>query len=237
MGAAALALAFPALAGPPYITDDPEPTDLGHWEVFAYATGVHTAGDLAGEAGADINYGAAKDLQLNLVVPAVFDTAGGTAAGLGVLQAAAKYRFLHQDKTGWLPDVAIYPRLFIPTARGRFASTRPNLFLPVWGEKDLGPWSVFGGGGYQLNPGPDNRNFWFSGLAVTRDVTTRLNLGVEVYHQTREALDGKDFTGANLGVIYRVTDHWALMASGGPGLQNAANGGQWDFYFALQALY
>ncbi len=235
--AAALALAPPALAGPPYITDDPVPTDLGHWEIFAYATGAHTPGDTAGEAGVDMSYGAAKDLQLNLVVPAAFDFSSGAAGGLGVVQAAAKYRLVHQNRDGPTPDLAIYPRVFIPTARGRFASTRPNLFLPVWGQKDFGPWSVFGGGGWQLNPGPENRNFWFSGLAVTRDVGSRLNLGVELYHQTRQALEGKDFTGANLGVVYKVTDHWALMASGGPGLQNASDGGNWDFYLALQALY
>jgi hypothetical protein len=234
--AAALAWAAPALAGPPYVTDDPVPTDLGHWEVFAYASGVRTPGDTAGEAGVDMNYGAAKDLQLNLVVPAAFDISDGWAGGLGVVQAAAKYRLLHQDEDGIAPDLAIYPRVFIPTARGRFASTRPNLFLPVWGQKDFGPWSVFGGGGWRLNPGP-GKNFWFSGLAVTRDLSSRLNLGVEVYHQTREALEGQDFTGANLGVVYKLTDHWALMASGGHGLQNAASGGDWDFYLALQALY
>jgi len=236
--AAACAVAAPALAGPPYITDDPEPTDLGHWEVFAYASGVHAAGDTAGEGGVDINYGAAKELQLNLVVPEAYDKAAdATSAGMGVVQVAAKYRFAHQDKDGLMPDLAIYPRLFIPTASRRFASTRPNVFLPVWAQKDSGPWSVFGGGGWQYNPGPDNRNFWFSGLTVARDITERFNLGAEVYHQTADTRDGKHFTGANLGVIYKVTDHWALMASGGPGLQNAAEGGRWDFYLALQALY
>jgi hypothetical protein len=26
----------PAFAGPPFITDDPEPVDLGHWEVYGF---------------------------------------------------------------------------------------------------------------------------------------------------------------------------------------------------------
>lgn len=233
----AAALATPALAGPPYVTDDPVTTELGHWEVFAYASGVRTPGDTAGEAGLDVNYGAAKDLQLNLVVPAAYDLSDGATGGLGVVQAAAKYRILHQNPQGLAPELAIYPRVFIPTARGRFAATRPDLFLPAWGQKDFGPWSVFGGGGYRLNPGPGNRGVWLSGLAATRDLGSRLNLGLEVYHQTRAALDDKAFTGANLGVVYKVARHWALMASAGPGLQNAASGGSWDFYLALQALY
>ena len=30
---AAMSLAGAAQAGPPFLTDDPEPVDLGHWEV------------------------------------------------------------------------------------------------------------------------------------------------------------------------------------------------------------
>src|SRR5438270_5724696 len=32
-------LAFPAAAGPPYLTDDPVPTDLGRWEIYGFASG------------------------------------------------------------------------------------------------------------------------------------------------------------------------------------------------------
>ena len=34
--------AVPARAGPPYLTDDPDPTDLGHWEIYAFTTGEHS---------------------------------------------------------------------------------------------------------------------------------------------------------------------------------------------------
>ena len=61
-----------AWAGPPYVTDDPQPTDVGHWEIYAFATGAEASGDLAGEAGLDINYGAANDLQVTSVIPASF---------------------------------------------------------------------------------------------------------------------------------------------------------------------
>ena len=29
-----LAAATPAWAGPPFLTDDPEPTETGHWEIY-----------------------------------------------------------------------------------------------------------------------------------------------------------------------------------------------------------
>ncbi len=233
---AALSLAAPALAGPPYVTDDPQPTEQGHWEIYAYVGGAHAPGETAGEGGLDLNYGGAKDLQLTVVIPAAFSTAGADPIGMGVIEAAAKYKILHQDEHGWMPDLAVFPRLFIPTASSQFAATRPNLLLPVWAEKDFGPWSVFGGGGYQLNPGSANRNFWVSGLVVTRQVNERLNLGAEVFHQTPETIEGKPLTGINVGVIYKVADHWALLASGGPGIQNRDQG-QYDFYLSLQLTY
>lgn len=237
--AAIMALvASPALAGPPYVTDDPQPTETGHWEIYNFATGRHVAGSTSGSAGIDLNYGGAKDLQLTLVLPLAYERAGGeTDVGMGVVEAAAKYKFLHQKEGSWTPDVAVFPRLFIPTAPARFASRRANLLLPIWAQKDFKEWSVFGGGGYQLNPGGANRDFWTSGLAVTRQFTDRLNLGAEVFHRTRDVADGRDFTGMNLGMVLKLTDHWSLLASGGPGLQNARTEGRYQFYVSLKADY
>ena len=155
---------------------------------------------------------------------------------MGVVEAAAKYRLVHQAKEGWTPDIAVFPRLFVPTAPARFASRRLNVLLPVWAQKDFGPWSVFGGGGYQLNPGPTNRNFWTGGLTVTRAMSDRLTLGAEIFHHTRDAREAKAFTCANLGVIYKLSERWAVLASGGPGLQNARDEGRYDFYLSLEAM-
>ena len=32
-------VAAPAVAGPPYLTDDPVPTDTSHWEIYAFTGG------------------------------------------------------------------------------------------------------------------------------------------------------------------------------------------------------
>lgn len=236
--ALALAGAAPAWAGPPYVTDDPEPTDRGHWEIYGFANGVHTSdaagAATAGESGLDLNYGAAKDLQLTVVVPAAYDR---SAVGMGVVELAAKYKILHEREGSWTPGVAVFPRVFVPTAKSRFASTHPNLLLPVWIGKTLGGWSLFGGGGYQLNPGRGNRDFWTGGMALTRDLNDRLSLGAEVYHHTRDADDALAFTGVNLGVTYRLGEHWSLLGAGGPGVQNASREGRYDFYLALKADY
>ncbi|MBU6296994.1 MAG: hypothetical protein KGJ79_03460 [Alphaproteobacteria bacterium] len=38
----------PAFAGPPFITDDPEPVDLHHWEVYAFSAATQVKGDFGG---------------------------------------------------------------------------------------------------------------------------------------------------------------------------------------------
>ena len=65
-------LARPALAGPPYISDDPEPTDYGHFEIYGFTTGTATRDNTTGQAGIDFNYGALPDLQVTVVLPMGF---------------------------------------------------------------------------------------------------------------------------------------------------------------------
>jgi len=233
--AISLGAAAPALAGPPYVTDDPEPTDPGRWEIYNFVDGDHTPGVTSGEAGFDINYGAAKDVQLTLVLPAAYVDAGAFDVGGGQIEAAAKFKLLHQDGFGL--DLAVFPRAFIPTSGGQFGPDHVNLLLPVWAGKDFGQWQVFGGGGYQINPGPGQRSFWTGGLAATRDISKQLNLGAEVYARTADALDGRSFIGANFGAAWRLTRRWSLMAAGGPGIGNARTEGRYDFYIALKADY
>jgi len=108
--AALSALSRLSMAGPPYVTDDPEPTDYQHYENYLFGSGTSTRDGTAGAAGADFNYGAAPDLQLTAVLPLVFSRPVGrtTTTGLGRIELAAKYRLLHQKDVGW--DVAVFPR-------------------------------------------------------------------------------------------------------------------------------
>ena len=232
-----LGVSTPLWAGPPYVTDDPEPTDTGHWENYAFVSGIHTPGDTDGEAGLDLNYGAAKDLQLTLVVPLGYSRGlAGNRMGVSDVEMSAKYRFIHQTENGLIPDIALFPSLGVPTGARDFGTGHVSLFLPLWAQKDFGPWSTFAGGGYEFNPGLGNRDFTLVGWAVTRNIGDALNLGVEIYHQTAESSDSAATTVLALGVIYKLTAHWALMASGGPGLQNTREAGRAAFYVSVQQL-
>lgn len=216
VGAFLVAAASPAWAGPPYQTDDPEPTDLGHWEIYNFATVDGRYGDVDGEAGFDLNYGAAKGLQLTATVPLAFSHShdSGWRVGTGDVELAAKYRFLDDDKSGW--QAAIFPRAILPTSAKDLGGNRARLLLPLWVQKDLGPTSVFGGGGYEINPGPDNRNFWQAGIALTHDFSKTLSLGAEVSWQSADTRDDRNSTGVNVGLIQKLGGPYSLLLAGGP---------------------
>jgi hypothetical protein len=235
LAAVLFAAPAPALAGPPYVSDDPEPTDYRHWEIYVFATGGGRQGETAADAGVDLNYGAARDLQLTAVLPLSYDRAAGTTrVGAGDVELAAKYKFLHQKKGGLMPDVALFPRVFLPTAGSGLGSKRVQLFLPLWAQKDVGRWALFGGGGYQINPGPGNRGYWLTGLGLTRAVTNKLTLGAEIYHHGPDAADGKAFTGVNAGLSYKIRGPYSFLLSVGPGLQHRREEGRYAVYTALK---
>ncbi|HEY5047496.1 MAG TPA: transporter, partial [Rhizomicrobium sp.] len=226
-----------AAAGPPYISDDPEPTDYQHFEIYAYTDGTTTRDGAAGEAGIDFNYGAAPDLQLTAVMPLGYESpaAAQTTAGLGNIALAAKYRFLHQSDFGF--DVAVFPRLFLPSDWPYAGTRHTSFFLPVWIEKDWGDWSMFGGGGCELNRGENSQNFCQAGWVLARKILPDLQLGAELFHQTADTRGGGATTGIGAGFIYDINENYHLMAYLGPGIQNAAANDQNAWYAAIQFTF
>jgi hypothetical protein len=238
LAAALIVTTSPAFAGPPYVTDDPQPTDEGHYEVYAFTGGTSTIDGTDGQAGIDFNYGGAENLQLTAVVPFAFAKQRGLPAvtGFGDLELAAKYKFLNQETFGL--DVSIFPRLFLPTnTNPALGSKHPALFIPVFAEKDWGDWSIFGGGGCTLNRGGDSRDFCQMGIVVARRVIPALQLGIELYHQTPDQRGGVQSSGVGFGAIYDLNEHYHLMASAGPGIQNADLSNQTTWYAALLFTY
>ena len=232
---AILLSATPAFAGPPFVTDDPEPTDFGHWEIYSFVAGSHIASGTEGEAGLDINYGVATDVQITAEMPVDFASHEGVKPG--DLAVAVKYRFVRQAEGSLAPDIAFFPGIVTPTTSHPIGMDRVNVVLPVWAQKDLGPWSFFGGASYDIHPGLANRNFWLSGFGVSRAINDHLSFGGEIYRQTADARNTEAFAGLNLGVIYKMTNHWSVLASAGPGIENPRQGGKYDFYFSLEASY
>lgn len=224
-GALALALPTSALAGPPYVTDDPEPTDPGHWEIYNFASGSHDEDGASLDTGVDLNYGAARDLQLTATLPLHRET--GQPLDVGNVELAIKYKLLHQHEGTASLDLSVFPRVFLPTGRGE---QRAQLLLPVWAQRDFGKWSLFAGGGYTLNPGAGNRDYWQQGFAVTRDVRPGFQLGLEYYGQGRTSVDDRPVHGLNLGTIIHIHGPFSLLGSFGQVLSRK----QTIFYTALK---
>lgn len=226
----AFVVAVPAVAGPPFITDDPEPTDTGHWEIYAFGEGQGEGASMDGDAGLDLNYGAVRDVQLTATLPTNFEHERGSGwrGGTGNLELAVKYRFLHDEKSG--VSMAIFPRVFLPTSSLN-SGERTQLLLPVWTQKDLGSTSLFGGGGYEINPGPGNRDFWQEGAAVTHDFTHGFIGGVEIAHQGPDVDGGTSETDLGAGLIVHVSGIASFLASAGPSWADHRTG--YHFYAAL----
>jgi len=61
----------PALAGPPFLTDDPEPVDYRHWEVYLAASHERTKFErTATLPQVEVNYGLVSDVQVHCIAPA-----------------------------------------------------------------------------------------------------------------------------------------------------------------------
>ncbi len=227
---AALAFApLPAWAGPPYETDDPQPTDRGRWEVYAFASREGASDDIGGGYGLDLNYGPVDGVQLTATLPIAYANGVGSAAG--DLELGIKYRFIHNEASGI--DVAIFPRVILPTAGRGFGTGRASVLLPVWAQKSFDPWALFGGGGYLINPGVGQRDFATASVALTRTLSDRLSLGLEAGRTGPDAVDARAQTSVGVGGIYRLNDTVALLFAGGPLFEDGAAVTRYHAYGAL----
>ena len=230
----ALGLGSSLLAGPPFRTDDPEPVDLGHREVYLFSLGQHAPGASAGFGPAvEFNYGILPDTQFHLIVPYAYDRAQGLPAqgGLGDTEVGVKYRFLHE--TDALPQIGIFPFVEIPTgdaARGLGAG-HTQVYLPVWLQKSWGPWTTYGGYGWWRNPGAGNRDWSYAGWLVQRDLGEKLTLGAEAFHTTAMTPGGQAATGFNAGGQVNLTPQHHLLFSLGRDVAGATGS---FFYFGYQ---
>lgn len=222
-----------AWAGPPFMTDDPEPTEVSQWEVYGPLFEIEGKGEAyEGVVAAELNYGAAPDVQLTLEVPLSYShDASGMKWGGGDVAISAKYRFYHDEDAGL--SVAVFPGLTLPTASNGMGASKVTALLPVWVQKDLGPWSIFGGGGYAINPGVGNNDYWTGGLAVSHQVTPKLLLGIEANRQGADTIGGKGSTSLGVGTIYQLKAPFRLLASGGPTFEDDGGAAGFHVFLAL----
>lgn len=228
--AATVSFATPALAGPPYLTNDPAPTDTGHWEIYLFAAGEGLGPAIDGDGGLDLNYGGARDVQLSATLPLHFKhEPGHWSAGSGDVELGVKYRVINDERSGF--SAAIFPKVDLPTSSLAHGE-RARFQLPIWLEKDFGgATKIFGGGGYEINSGPGNRDFWQGGVALTHALSEGLTIGCEAAHQGPDTVGGKPSTSLGLGAVAHLAGPASLLVSGGPTWSGSET--SYHFYAAL----
>ena len=206
LGAAAglFGLAAALSAGPPFFTDDPEPIGFRHWEFYIASAQTKSGGNYSGSAPHfEINYGIAPGAMIHVIIAAGFDRPARTAVryGLGDAEIGLKYRFI--EETDGRPQIGVFPHVELPTGASRrgLGSGQVQVFLPVWAQKSWGPWTSYGGGGYWINPGPGNRNYWWFGWEIQRELSKSVTVGAELFTDTRPASHTPAASGINLGTI------------------------------------
>ncbi len=213
-----LATTLQVWAGPPFLTDDPEPVDYRHFEFYVFSTLDKSDGNALAQGPAiEFNWGALPDVQLHILASlSYFSPEGGASAyGLGDTEAGIKFRLV--EETPGLPQIGIFPMAEISTGDSSKGLGNGLTWyrLPLWIQKSWGPWTAYGGGGYAFNAAPGARNYPFGGWLLQRDLNSALTLGGEVFAQGRDTDSDQGFLLVNLGGQLNFSRRFSLLFSGG----------------------
>ena len=211
-------------AGPPYLTDDPDPVKFHHWEFYLSTQHIFDARN-SSSAGSlpqvEVNYGVLPGVQLHIVIPLTyqFSSPHDFEMGYAATEVGIKYRFVKERKN--IPEIGVFPIVEIPMASdSRFADQKIQVFLPVWFQKSWNKFSSYGGAGYWINPGSGNKNWVFVGWQAQYDFSKFITLGSELYFRTAPTTENNAITGFTIGGSLNFTEHMHLIFSGGHSIVN-----------------
>jgi hypothetical protein len=189
-----------AQAGPPFQTDDPTPVDLGHFEfyVFGAVDGTPVELDPTGPA-FEFNWGAIPNIQLHAIFPfgaavpankPIYAPAGQGPSVFGVTDMELGFKWGFIKQTAHRPGIGSFTMFEMPTGNAEKGLGVGKVWykLPLWAEKEFGPWSYVGGGGYTLVPQKGYRNFPYGGFLVKRVLSERLELSAELFAHGSEGM-------------------------------------------------
>ncbi len=233
-------------AGPPFLTDDPDPVPFQHWELYTFTSGDrsrHVNYDVS--PAVEINNGVAPNTQLHLIVPEGHYTGSGTSSsGIGDTEFGIKYRFI--TETASRPELGIFPMAELSTgssSRG-LGNGKTWYRLPLWLQKSLGRFTGDIGAGYALNSEQGQKNYPFGGTLLQYELSRSLTLGGEIYYEGQMAATPLTVSGSsslqipgtksstiwNIGGSYNFTNDFSLLFSGGHSFQGDQNS---IFYLSL----
>jgi hypothetical protein len=206
-----------ARAGPPFVTDDPEPPPPGGWEINVPFILERMPGTTEMDTPLfDFNYGL-PDVQLKLEFPIkiVHEDRNDTAAGAGDLLLGVKWRFLNNEQSQL--QFGIYPQLLLPTgdhARGLGDGGSAFVF-PLLAQKSWDKWTLYGNVGYRWQNGADTRNYFYAGAVLEREINERLTLGVELFGNSPKERGARSELAFNFGGAWKLNRRFNLLFAAG----------------------
>jgi hypothetical protein len=209
---------FTVAAGPPYITDDPEPLQRHHGE-FLVASQILNAIDRFSIVlpGVEFNFGLTDNVMSHLIVPFILSKPDSHVATFspGDVELGLKFRFFNE--TNLLPQIGTFPHLEIPigdSAKGA-GSGSVEVFIPVWFQKEFGPWTTYGGGGLWVQIAQGSTDFCLFGWEIQRELGKKLTLGAKLFATTGSFESARAQIGLNVGGSFDFSNaHHTLFSIG-----------------------
>ena len=130
-------------------------------------------------------------------------------------------------------QLAVFPAVTLPTATAGLGAGRVTAYLPVWGQKDFAGWSLLGGGGYAINPGAGQRDYWNGGMALSHQLGSSGSVGIEAFREGPAAIGDRATTSLGLGFIRKLGGRFRLLGSAGPSFVDGSKTVQFHAYAAL----
>ena len=209
-------------AGPPFDTDDPETVRFKHWEYYISSINNLQAGVWSGTSPhIELNYGLIPNVQVHLLLPMNYNYSRLHGADFGYADTEFGIKFRFVQETDNTPQIGTFPIIEIPTIKNNeFSDGKAKIYLPVWLQKTWGKLTTYGGAGYWINPGANNKNWIFSGWEIQYDFSKAITLGGELFYHSADSKSTKSEIGFNLGGSINPTEKFHIIFSFGHSLTN-----------------
>ena len=228
-----------AQGGPPMITDDPGTPGPGKWENNLAISFEHRSDETALDLPQiDLNYGVGEHVQLTLqTAPVLLKREDhGPIGGLGGTEAALKWRFLDQEKSGF--DMSMFPRIIFniqqSSARRGLAEDGTRFQIPFQIAKTFGRFHAdaeFGPVGISVG-----RSEWLYGIVGGFDVAKPTMLMAELHGTSRMDFT-RDTLTVNFGLHHELTETRILIISLGHEIRSPDESLSLIGYSGVQLLY
>ena len=222
------------------ITDDPGTPGDSKWENNLAIAFEHRSGETSYDVPAiDLNYGVGERIQLTLqTAPVLLKRNGhGLIGGLGGAEAALKWRFVDEEKSGF--DISMFPRVIFnvvqSSVRRGLAEDGTRFQIPFQAAKTFGRWHA------DAEFGPRSstigRSEWLYGVVAGYDVAKPTMLMAELHATSRMNFD-RDVLTLNFGIRQTLTERCIFIGSLGHEV-HTPDGDPLAFigYMGVQLLY